>query len=150
MKGNFVGRLEVQYIDGILWRVSQSPPPETFGFSLDDGRFISPPEGLITDFASIPKPLWEVFPPTGDGPKARYGLSAVIHDYLYQTGQIDGVPIARRYADAIFYAANLSLGIPRWLALTLDWGLLVGGGPAWDNYRRLQIKTTTRRMQNAT
>ncbi len=136
MRGNFVGRLEIEYIDGILWRVSQCPPPETFGFSLEDGRCIVPPEGMITDFASVPKLLWNIFPPAGDGPRAEYGKAAVIHDYLYQTGKIDGVPIARRYADSIFFSANISLGVPRWLATTLDWGLMIGGQAAWDNYRR--------------
>ncbi len=139
MNGNFVGRLEVQYIDGILWRVSQSPPPNTFGLSLDDGRLISPPDGMTTDFASIPKFLWDIFPPTGDGPKAKYGLSAVIHDYLYQTGKIDGVPIARRYADSVFYVANVALGVSPWLAKLLDVGLLVGGAPAWNNYRKQEV-----------
>lgn len=36
------------------------------------------PEGFITDFASIPRFLWSIYPPTG-----RYQEAAVIHDWLY-------------------------------------------------------------------
>ncbi len=135
MHGNFVGRMEVQYIDGLTWKVIQAPAPETFGFSLDDGRLIEPPDGMTTDFASIPKALWSIFPPTGDGVHAEYGKSAVIHDYLYQTGKICGVPISRRYADLIFYTANTALGVPYWIRKTFDLGLLLGGQKAWDAYR---------------
>lgn len=34
--------------------------------------------GFMTDFASVPRPLWWLFPRWG-----RYGNAAVIHDYLY-------------------------------------------------------------------
>ena len=37
------------------------------------------PKGFVTDFASIPQPLWSV----GLGPHGQYSRAAVIHDYLY-------------------------------------------------------------------
>lgn len=36
------------------------------------------PAGFVTDFASTPRALWSVLPPTG-----RYQLAAVVHDFLY-------------------------------------------------------------------
>jgi len=36
------------------------------------------PAGFVTDFASTPRALWSVIPPTG-----RYQLAAVVHDFLY-------------------------------------------------------------------
>lgn len=42
------------------------------------GETIAVPAGFITDFASVPRPLWAVFPKWG-----KYGNAAVIHDYLY-------------------------------------------------------------------
>src|SRR5262245_46141191 len=36
------------------------------------------PAGFVTDFASTPRALWSVVPPTG-----RYQLAAVVHDFLY-------------------------------------------------------------------
>ena len=41
------------------------------------------PKGFSTDLASVPQPLWPIFPPW-----ERYGPAAVLHDYLY-------CPIAR-------------------------------------------------------
>src|SRR5262245_47763532 len=36
------------------------------------------PAGFVTDFASTPRAIWAVLPPTG-----RYQLAAVVHDFLY-------------------------------------------------------------------
>ena len=53
------------------------------------------PAGFVTDFASTPRALWSVIPPTG-----RYQLAAVIHDFLYWDQGC-----AREQADAIFRVA---------------------------------------------
>lgn len=37
------------------------------------------PKGFVTDFASIPQPLWSL----GLSPHGRYSRAAVVHDYLY-------------------------------------------------------------------
>jgi hypothetical protein len=39
---------------------------------------ITIPAGFVTDFASIPRFLWSIYPPTG-----RYQEAAVVHDWLY-------------------------------------------------------------------
>ena len=36
------------------------------------------PAGFVTDFASTPRAIWSVLPPTG-----RYQLAAIVHDFLY-------------------------------------------------------------------
>jgi Protein of unknown function (DUF1353) len=51
------------------------------------------PKGFVTDFASIPRPLWSL----GLSPHGQYSRAAVIHDFLYwaqgcsrtQSGGID-------------------------------------------------------------
>jgi len=53
------------------------------------------PEGFITNFASVPRILWPVFPAYG-----RYGRASVIHDYLYASQTL-----SRREADRIFFEA---------------------------------------------
>lgn len=136
MKGEFFGWLDLQYIDGRSWKVENKYSATQFGFSLSDGRIIVPPDGMITDFASIPRFLWRVMPPTGDGSRARYGLGAVIHDCIYQSGRVDGVIVERVEADAIFKVCNEAVECEPWRITTMDWGLRVGGGAAWDNYRR--------------
>ena len=53
------------------------------------------PTGFVTDFASTPRALWSVIPPTG-----RYQLAAVVHDFLYWDQGC-----TREQADAIFRVA---------------------------------------------
>lgn len=60
---------------------------------LSTGQTITIPEGFSTDFASVPKFLWGIFPPIGD-----HNLADVIHDYLYTTNLV-----SRHHADAEFY-----------------------------------------------
>lgn len=65
------------------------------------GFSVHVPFGFETDFASIPKPLRGIFPPYGPWAKA-----AVIHDFLYETGQV-----SRWIADRIFFEAMGVLGV---------------------------------------
>lgn len=77
--------------------------------SLERPRYvISVPNGFCTDFATIPRALWSIFPPTG-----QWGKAAVIHDYCYENAIR-----TRRWADNVFYEAMGVLGVPsvtRWL-----------------------------------
>lgn len=65
---------------------------------------IRAPAGSVTDFASIPRALWWLLPPAG-----FYGPAAIIHDYMYRTGQTAGGhwrrSVTRREADAAFLRA---------------------------------------------
>jgi len=45
------------------------------------GTKIVVPKGFVTDFASIPQPLWSL----GLSPYGQYSRAALIHDYLYWT-----------------------------------------------------------------
>lgn len=54
------------------------------------------PTGFVTDFASVPRALWNLLPPTG-----RYTRAAVIHDFLYRTPGL----CTRAQADAVLYEA---------------------------------------------
>lgn len=62
--------------DGHSWALT-SP------FQYHVGKFpsefvIDIPQGFVTDFASVPRLLWALIPPTG-----KYGKAAVIHDFMY-------------------------------------------------------------------
>ena len=62
--------------DGKTWIILHD-----FGYEVGDkgsGDVINVPIGTYTDFASIPRPLWAIFPRWG-----KYGNAAVIHDWLY-------------------------------------------------------------------
>lgn len=87
---------------------------------------IKVPTGFQTDFASIPRPLWPVLPPTG-----RYGKAAVLHDYLYST-QTE----SRRYADAIFLEAMEVLKVPLWLRKGIYGTVRMFGWIPWHHKKK--------------
>lgn len=66
---------------------------------------IKVPKGFVTDFASIPRGLWNVFPPMG-----KYNGAAIVHDYLYRRTIWD-----REICDAVFLEAMQALGV-NWLS----------------------------------
>lgn len=66
------------------------------------------PKGFVTDFASVPRILHAVFPPTG-----RYGAAALVHDYMTMTRE---TPFTRKEADRIFYSLMKKHGVKRWKA----------------------------------
>ncbi len=87
------------------------------------GLEITVPAGFVTDFASVPRFLWFIFPPMG-----TYNPATVLHDYLCK---MEGYP--RFMADAIFREAMRELGVPWWRrvamylgvrAYSIFWGLV--------------------------
>jgi hypothetical protein len=98
------------------------------------------PAGFVTDFASVPRPLWSIFPPTG-----KYAPAAVLHDWLYFYGAVEVpvstyvevVPIDRGYADSVLRRASADLGVSRLTRSMLWLGVRTGGFVAWKRYRGL-------------
>ncbi len=70
------------------------------------------PEGFITDFASVPRMLWSIFPPTG-----RYTKAAVLHDYLYSNKS--EIETNRKQCDKMFLKGMEVLGVKRWVRNTI-------------------------------
>jgi hypothetical protein len=102
----FTEPLEVEYIDGRTWKLIAA-----FDYVLDwkneASQIINVPAGFVTDFASIPRALWDILPPTG-----KYGKAAVIHDYLYVNGgNLPPDQFSKTDADRIFYEAMGILGV---------------------------------------
>ena len=67
------------------------------------------PGGFITDFASVPRGLWNIFPPDG-----KYTQAAVLHDFLYSNkGDVPkGKNRSKKECDQIFMEAMEVLGVP--------------------------------------
>lgn len=84
---------------GKNWKVCNG-----FTYVTNKGEIIVVPDGFITDFASVPRGLWNLFPPTGE-----YGHAAVIHDFLYRN-----TSKPREECDKIFLEAMEELGV-NWL-----------------------------------
>lgn len=135
--------------DGRCWRIVQE---FTYRLgALDGPEHIDVPAGFITDFASVPRGLWNLFPPTG-----KFGKAAVIHDYLYQNGDIlwdytitpndgsDPVTVekpvvpkpTRGEADRILLEAMTALGVNAVTKRLVYWGVRIGGHWAWQNGHR--------------
>ena len=62
-------------------------------------RIIEVPAGFISDFASIPRFIQGLFPRFG-----KYNAAAIVHDWLFIHGKIEGRPIEQKLADRIFLA----------------------------------------------
>lgn len=84
------------------------------------------PSGFVTDFASVPRVLWAIFPPFGP-----YTKAAVLHDWLYQLGKA-----TRAEADRAFLDAMAELDVPRIARMAMYYGVRFGGGAAWSEYQR--------------
>ena len=81
--------------DGVHWKLLQD-----FHYSMDDENgvgLITVTAGLVTDFASVPRLFWNIFPPWG-----QYGNSAILHDALYQRQTYTKEKSDRIFLDAMY------------------------------------------------
>jgi len=102
----FMKPLVVKKLESGQWEVYEEL--EYHVGNKDSNEVIIVPKGTLTDFASVPRGLWNIFPPDG-----KYSPAAVIHDYLYQTNGLDG-KYTRRQSDDILFEAMGVLGVPGW------------------------------------
>jgi hypothetical protein len=51
-----------------------------------DAEVVNVPPGFVTDFASVPRPVWFWIAPWG-----RHGRAAIVHDFLYRNGSVTDV-----------------------------------------------------------
>lgn len=96
------------------------------GCSCSNDR-ITVPEGFITDFASVPRILWPLFPPMGP-----WSGAAIVHDYLYGSQRR-----CRSECDDIFLEAMGVLGVRRITRYAMYAGVRIGGMFAWSNKKRI-------------
>jgi len=69
-----------------------------------DGAWtITVPSGFVSDYASVPRGLWWLFPPH------QYPEPPVLHDYLYSH-----LGYSRAVCDAVFLDALQARQVPRW------------------------------------
>ena len=91
---------------------------------------ITVPKGFITDLASIPWIAQCIIPKLG-----KQNRSSIIHDYLYETGNINGKKITQKIADKIYLGLMRSRKVSKWNAKTQYRALRMFGWYAWNNYR---------------
>lgn len=110
----FDGRMVYELVD-----------PLTYFFPVANGNggiIVEVPVGYQTDFASVPRILWPLFPPTG-----VYSRAAIVHDFLYS----EGSGCSRFLADAIFRDLMAELGTPLWRRVAMYYAVRLFGWVAW-------------------
>ncbi len=125
MPDRFLEPLDVRSVDGRTWRVLHG-----FAYRTDVDRgygalaswVITIPVDFETDFASVPRLLQVLFPPTG-----TYGKAAVLHDYLYRTPGV----ASRDEADLVFKEAMKALGTGWFTRQCLYHGVRLFGGRSY-------------------
>lgn len=119
----FTTPLQLEYIDGHNYRLLSK-----FEYYTNIDAFIALyiPEGFVTDFASIPRLLWNILPPTGE-----YGKIAVVHDYLYRTRGL----ATKAEADAVFLEGMEVLGVGLMRRYVMYWAVRLFGGLAYKGGR---------------
>jgi hypothetical protein len=91
---------------------------------------VTVPIGFCTDLASIPQLVQNVVPKEG-----KYNAPAVIHDFLYGYGAVNGKPISWSDADAVLLEAMIARGVGVGRRETIYRGVRAGGWWAWFKYR---------------
>ncbi len=108
----------VKHLKGKEWEVVR---PFHYHSQILKQKIIVPPK-FLTDFGTIPRFFWRIFPPTGE----LYDEATVVHDWLYETQFF-----TRKEADLIFHECMVSYGVPPWKAYILYLAVRIGGNSAW-------------------
>lgn len=91
--------LKVEQLSKYEWKTLQE-----FVFYYGLGSYVTVPEGTVTDFASVPRFLWGMFPPIG-----KYTQASVVHDFLVTEGKLSW----KECAD-VFLEAMITLEVSKW------------------------------------
>lgn len=99
-----------------------------FYYTLTNGKKICIPPKFETDFASIPRLFWVIFPPHWQ----PYRTAALVHDYLYMNKTIIS---SRAFADAEFRRILIRDGVNIGVAW-LFWACVrLFGGKRFKRYK---------------
>jgi hypothetical protein len=119
--------------DGKYWYLRQD-----LIWKSKSGQTINVPQGFVTDFTSVPRPIWWLFPPW-----AKYGNAAVVHDYCYWNQTY-----TRKEADAMILEGMEDMGV-YWITRRLIHGALrVFGQIAWCRNQREKSANHIRIIKN--
>ena len=89
-------------------------------------EIIRVPNGFVTNFASIPRLIWPIISPIDS-----HGKAAVLHDWLYDTGEYP-----RLRCEEIFKEAMEVLNVPEWQIFCIYNSVYLLGWYRWNQLRR--------------
>lgn len=125
---SFTRALVCKQVGAREWEVTEGFDYEVG--ALGSGWIIHVPAGFRTDGASIPRPLWWIWPPFG----GWWNQAAALHDYLYRTKFKD---IERAVADVLLLDAMTPLHVATVSRWCIYLGVRLGGWVTYRKYRRL-------------
>lgn len=99
-----------------------------FDIQLPDGRCIHIPAGFVYDKASVPRYVWWYIPRDDK----HIIIAALVHDYLYETQQIENKWIRRREADEVFSGIIIQAGMRPTKGKAAHLGVRAGGWKYWN------------------
>lgn len=100
----------------------------------NSGAVIKVPAGFVTDYASVPKPLWSMY-----SPHSQYSRAAVVHDYLYWTRKC-----SRVQADRLFLIAMKESSVPEATRQYVYAGVNRYGEEPWESNKAERKRGTPR------
>lgn len=100
----FLTELKVEYVDGTNWLLVAPLVYE----DPKQGLGVEVPEGFLTDFASVPRGFWNLFPRVG-----TWAPAATVHDFCYRHKLFD-----KATADRLFLHGMEELGV-NWVSRRL-------------------------------
>ncbi|MDH5408669.1 MAG: DUF1353 domain-containing protein [Gammaproteobacteria bacterium] len=112
------------FADGEYWVVGQ---PLVYPIPDSDAVIIIP-AGFVTDFASIPRIFWTIFPRHGE-----YTTAAIVHDYLYWEQKC-----TREQADNLFFMVMEQADVSTASRWAIYSAVRLGGALAWDENASLK------------
>lgn len=118
--------------DGRTW-VLMEPFSYDVG-SEGSGDTVNVPVKFMTDFASVPRLLWIVFPQWG-----KYGNAAVIHDWGYWSKER-----SKQQTDLIFLEGMKVLGVRPFTRTVLYLAVHLFGGWAWRSAGKRRARNESR------
>jgi len=124
MPSSFTSKLVVTKIGTRSWALFRDLEYHV-GHEGSDNRVLVP-KGFITDFASIPRPFWIIFPPDGE-----YTAAAVVHDFLYNSQSR-----TRKQSDEIFLEAMQVLKVNLFKRLIIYRAVRTFGWIPWNNHAK--------------
>jgi len=133
LQAQFLTPLFLQDIDGQTMEVIA---PLVF-LSLELHGIFRVPKGFVTDFASVPRGLWNLWPRVG-----KYSKAAVLHDASYRGDLLSKygqrVTLIRPLADRLFLEAMRASGVGAFTARVFYLAVRAFGEPAYRGLDHLQ------------
>jgi len=100
--GRFPNDLHVKLLS-VNYKKKPCELTRDFLYVAGDETVIRVPKGYRSDFASIPRFFWRIFPPMG-----RYTYAAIVHDWL-----VDQKTFSHKYAASVFLECMEVLKVPK-------------------------------------